>query len=52
MIYEKYMALQKLKEIVEELKKSKNWADIAKELKKEKKISKINLEKKVITIEL
>jgi len=52
LIYEKYMALQKLKEIVEELKKSKNWADIAKELKKEKKISKINLEKKIITIDL
>jgi len=52
LIYEKYMALQKLKEIVEELKKSKNWAEIAKELKKEKKISKINLEKKVITIDL
>ncbi|MBI2581930.1 NFACT family protein [Candidatus Woesearchaeota archaeon] len=52
LIYEKYTALQKLKEIVEELKKSKNWTEIAKELKKEKKISKINLEKKVITIEL
>ena len=52
LIYEKYMALQKLREIVEELKKSKNWADIAKELKKEKKISKINLEKKVITVDL
>ncbi len=52
MIYEKYAALQKLKEIIENLKKSKSWADIAKELKKEKKISKINLEKKVIVIDL
>ena len=52
LVYEKYTALQKLKEIVEEMKKSKNWADIAKELKKEKKISKINLEKKTITIDL
>ncbi|HLD40409.1 MAG TPA: NFACT family protein [Candidatus Nanoarchaeia archaeon] len=51
-VYEKYQSLQKLKEIVEEMKKSKSWADIAKELKKERKISKINLEKKVITIDL
>ena len=52
LVYEKYMALQKLKEIVEELKKSKNWAEIAKELKKEKRISKINLEKKAVVIDL
>lgn len=52
LIYEKYTALQKLREIVEELKKSKNWAEISKELKKEKKISKINLEKKLITVDL
>ncbi len=52
LIYEKYTALQKLREIVEQLRKSKNWAEIAKELKKEKKISKINLEKKIITIDL
>ncbi len=51
-MYEKYTALQKLREIVEELKKNKNWTEIAKELKKEKKISKINLEKKLITIDL
>lgn len=52
LIYEKYTALQKLREIVEDLRKSKNWAEIAKELKKEKKISKINLEKKTIVIDL
>jgi len=52
LIYEKYTALQKLREIVEELKKSKNWAEIAKELKKEKRISKINLEKKAVVIDL
>ena len=52
LIYEKYTALQRLREIVEELRKNKNWNEIAKELKKEKKISKINLEKKLITIDL
>ncbi len=52
LIYEKYTALQKLREIVEEMKKSKSWAEIAKELKKEKKINKINLEKKVIVVDL
>ena len=52
LIYEKYTALQKLKDIVEELKKNKSWMEIAKELKKEKKILSINLEKKLITIDL
>src|SRR3989344_1314312 len=52
LIYEKYTALQKLLEIVQELKKTKNWDEVAKELRKEKKITKINLEKKIITIEL
>ncbi len=52
LIYEKYAALQKLKEIVEELRKSKNWAEIDKELKKEKKITSVNLEKKVVVIDL
>ena len=51
-MYEKYAALQKMREIVEEMKKSKSWTEIAKELNKEKKISKINLEKKVITVDL
>ncbi|MDP3698301.1 MAG: NFACT family protein [Nanoarchaeota archaeon] len=52
LMYEKYTALQKLREIVQELKKNKNWNEIAKELKKEKKITKINLEKKVIVVDL
>ncbi len=52
LIYEKYTALQKLREIVEELKKNKNWTEISKELKKEKKIKSVNLEKKVAVIDL
>ena len=52
MIYEKYQSLQKLLEIVKELKKNKSWKEISEELKKEKKISKIDLENKKITINL
>jgi len=51
LIYQKYQPLQKLLDIVKELKKSKDWSEIGKELSKEKKIKKINLkEKKVILL--
>ncbi len=52
LIYEKYQPLQKLLEIVKELKKTKDWSDIAIELKKEKKIQRVDLKTKKITIEL
>ncbi|MFC1686920.1 hypothetical protein ACFL0E_01015, partial [Nanoarchaeota archaeon] len=51
-IYEKYQSLQKLLDIVKELKKTKDWKDIEKELKKEKKIKRINLKEKKIIIDI
>ncbi len=51
-IYEQYTPLQKLLVIVKELKKNKDWKDIAVELKKEKKIKSIDLKNKKITIDL
>ncbi len=52
LIYEKYVPLQKLLEIVEEMKKNQDWQEIAKELQKEKKIKKIDLKNKTLTIDL
>jgi predicted ribosome quality control (RQC) complex YloA/Tae2 family protein len=52
LIYNNYSPLQKLLDIVKEMKKEMDWIEIAEELKKEKKISKINLKKKTIIINL
>jgi len=52
LIYEKYAPLQKLLDIVNELKKDKEWKDIAKELKKEKKIKSVDLRNKKVVIDL
>ncbi|MEK6863500.1 MAG: NFACT family protein [Nanoarchaeota archaeon] len=52
LVYEKYAPLQKMLEIVKEMKKSKSWEEVAKELKKEKNILVVNLEKKAIVINL
>ncbi|MDP3990090.1 MAG: NFACT family protein [archaeon] len=52
LIYEKYTPLQKLLDIVKELKKENGWQEIEKELKKEKKIQSVNLIKKSVVIEL
>ena len=52
LIYEKYMAIQKLLDIVKEMRKSKNWSDVAWELKKEKKIVKVDLKNKKVIIDL
>jgi predicted ribosome quality control (RQC) complex YloA/Tae2 family protein len=52
LIYEKYQPLQKLLEIVKEMRKTKDWSDIALELKKEKKIQRVDLKTKKIIIEL
>ncbi|MBT4651548.1 hypothetical protein HOC13_03420 [Candidatus Woesearchaeota archaeon] len=50
-IYNHYSQLQKLLELIEEMKKEKSWEEIKKELKKEKKIKQINLkEKKVVLV--
>lgn len=51
-IYENYAALQKLKDVVKELRKEKDWQDIEKELKKEKKIKSVNLKEKKIIVDL
>jgi len=51
-IYEKYTPLQKLLDIVKELRKNKEWSEVAEELKKEKKIKGVNLKKKTIVIDL
>ena len=52
LIYERYTALQKLLEIVKELRKNREWGEIAAELKKEKKIVKIDLKNKKVVIDL
>lgn len=52
LIYGKYSGLQKLLDIVRELKKTKEWDKIEHELKKEKKIKKIDLKNKKVTIDL
>lgn len=52
LIYEHYAPLQKLLEIVPGLRKSKNWNEIAVELKKEKRIKVVNLKDKKIVIDL
>ena len=52
LIYERYQPLHKLLEIVKELKKIKEWAEIASELKKEKKIKSVDLKNKKVIIEL
>ena len=39
-------------EIVTEMKKSKSWEEVAKELKKEKKIGKIDLKNKSVVLDL
>lgn len=52
LIYENYAPLQKLLETVKEMKKSKEWKEIEAELKKVKKISKVDLKNKRIIIDL
>jgi len=52
LIYEKYTALQKLLDIVSGMKKEMDWKEIAKELKKEKKISSVDLKRKMVVINL
>lgn len=51
-IYEHYTPLQKMLTIIKEMKKSKDWDEIAKELKKEKKIKSVNLKEKKVLLEL
>ncbi len=50
LIYEKYAPLQKLLNIVKELKKTWDWVDIGKQLKKEKEIKSVNLKDKKVII--
>jgi predicted ribosome quality control (RQC) complex YloA/Tae2 family protein len=52
LVYEKYQQLQKLIDIVNEMKKSKDWVEIGKDLRKEKKIKKVDLQKKKVKVDL
>ncbi len=52
LIYEKYTPLQKLLDIVKELRKENDWQEVAKELKKEKKINSVDLKNKKVTLDL
>ena len=52
LIYEKYAPLHKLLSIVQELRKSHSWSEVAVELNKEKKIKKVDLEHKKVVIDL
>ena len=51
-IYEKYAKLQKMIDIVDELKKEKGWDEIKASLRKEKKIVSVDLKKKSVVINL
>ncbi len=52
LIYEKYTALQKLLDIVHEMRKTKDWRDIEKELRREKRIKSVDLKNKKVVIDL
>lgn len=52
LIYEKYSPLQKLREIVKEMRKTKDWNEISQELKKQNKIKEVDLKNKRIIMEL
>ncbi|MBT4538976.1 hypothetical protein HOC32_01680 [Candidatus Woesearchaeota archaeon] len=52
LIYGQYQPLSKLLSIVKTLREKKTWNDVGTELKKEKKITQVNLKKKSVTIEL
>ena len=52
LIYQKYQPLNKLLNIIQELKKTKEWTEIKKALQKEKKIKQINLKEKKIVVDL
>lgn len=52
LVYERYAPLQKLLDIVKELRKSKDWGEVGKEFKKEKKIKSVNLKKKTVLVDL
>ena len=52
LIYATYQPLQKLLDIVKELKKTKTWQEVSIELKKEKKIKKVDLKNKKVVVDL
>lgn len=52
LMYENYAPLQKMLDIVKELKKTKSWEEVAQELRKEKKIRNVDLKNKKIVIDL
>ncbi len=52
LVYQKYQPLQQLLAIVSEMRKTKKWNEIAQELRKEKKITSVDLKTKKIVVEL
>lgn len=52
LIYEKYIPLRKMLEIVNVLRKTKSWEEISRELRKEKKIRGIDLKGKKVLVDL
>ena len=52
LIYEKYAPLQRLLQIVKDLRKTNDWKEIAQELKREKKIKLVDLKNKKVVIDL
>lgn len=52
LIYQHYTPLLKLLTIVTEMRKTKEWKEIAQELKKEKKIKRIDLKNKKVVLDL
>ena len=52
LIYGRYAPLQRLLEIVKELRKTKSWNEISAELRKEKRIKEVNLKDKKIMLDL
>jgi predicted ribosome quality control (RQC) complex YloA/Tae2 family protein len=52
LIYEQYMPLQKMVDIVTAMKATKEWAEIGKALKREKKIISVDLKTKSVVVDL
>ena len=51
-MYEHYQPIQQLLQIVTEMRQEKDWKEIGEELKKESRITKVDLKNKKIVLEL
>ena len=52
LIYENYAKIQKLQEVVSEMKKEKSWQEIKKDLESQKKIKQVDLKQKRVVLDL